>query len=166
VHNAHLEMARAALRELKLDQILWIPTGAPGYRQAPVAPADDRLAMLGLALDDPRYVIDTRELEPGASGYTVDTLRSLRMQYPGAEFTLLIGADQYEKFREWREPDEVARLARLAVFPRPGFSASGANVVAMRPMRVAGTDLRQGGKLAGQVPPAVAHYIEHKGLYR
>jgi nicotinate-nucleotide adenylyltransferase len=159
-------MARAALRELKLDQILWIPTGAPAYRQAPVASAHDRMAMLGLALDDPRYVIDTRELDAGASGYTVDTLRSLRTQYPRAELTLLIGADQYEKFREWREPDEVERLARLAVFPRPGFSAEGANVVAMRPMPVAGTELRQGRKLAGQVPAAVAKYIEQKGLYR
>jgi len=160
-------MARAALRELELDRILWIPTGAPPYREAPVASAEDRVAMLKLALKgEPKYQIDERELAPGASGYTVDTLRALKAQYPREEFTLLIGADQYEKFREWREPDEVARLAQLAVFPRPGFSARGARVVAMPPMKIAGTELRKKEKLAGLVPPAVANYIERKGLYR
>ena len=159
-------MARAALRELELDRILWIPTGSPGYRQPPVASAADRVAMLRLALDDPRYVIDERELAAGASGYTVDTLRSLQRELAGSELFLLIGADQYEKFRDWREPEEVARLAQLVVFPRPGFSARGARVVQMPPNPVAGTELRQGKNLAGQVPAAVANYIERKGLYR
>src|SRR6202008_2593248 len=76
VHNAHLALAGTALRELPLDEILWIPTGTPGYRNPPVAPAEHRLAMLKLALaGEPRYRIDIRELAPGASGYTVDTLR-------------------------------------------------------------------------------------------
>src|SRR5258708_32878731 len=81
VHNAHLAMAGAALRELGLDEILWIPTGAPGYRHAPIASAEHRLAMLKLALaGEPHYRIDIRELAPGASGYTVDTLKSLRSE--------------------------------------------------------------------------------------
>ncbi len=159
-------MARAALRELALDKVLWIPTGAPRYRQPPVASAADRVAMLKLALDDPRYVIDERELAPGASGYTVDSLRALKREHPKDELFLLIGADQYEKFRDWREPDEVTRLAQLVVFPRPGFSARGARVLAMPPMPVAGTELREGKNFAGQVPTAVANYIERKGLYR
>jgi nicotinate-nucleotide adenylyltransferase len=168
VHNAHLEMARAALRELGLDRVLWIPTGAPAYRKPPVASADDRVAMLKLALKgEARYQIDERELAPGASGYTVDTLRALKREYPNAELFLLIGADQYEKFREWREPDDVARLAELVVFPRPGFRVEGdARVVAMPSMPVASTGLRKERKLAGLVPPAVANYIERKGLYR
>src|SRR3954468_17316314 len=136
VHNAHLAMARAALEHLKLDKILWVPTGKPGYRQAPIASADDRLAMLKLALGkEPRYQIDERELGPAATGYTVDTLRSLRKEMQKAELYLLIGADQHEKFHEWRSPGEIERLAKLAVFPRPGFKAKGsALIVPMPPM--------------------------------
>src|SRR5258708_40081031 len=81
VHNAHLAMAGAALRELGLDEILWIPTGAPGYRHAPIASAEHRLAMLKLALaGEPHYRIYLRGLAPGAPGYTVDTRTSLRSQ--------------------------------------------------------------------------------------
>jgi nicotinate-nucleotide adenylyltransferase len=162
-------MARAAIGELKLDKILWIPTGAPRYRQAPIASAEDRVAMLRLALaDEPRYELDERELGPQATGYTVDTLRALHAERPNAELHLLIGADQYQKFREWRSPDEIERLAKVVVFPRPGFETKGgARVVAMPPMPHAATDIRNNdAKLEAQVPPAVANYILRKGLYR
>src|SRR5258705_13875867 len=79
VHNAHLAIAGAALRELKLQQVLWMPTGAPAYRPAPIAPAEHRLAMLKLATaGEPLYSVDERELRPDASGFTVDSVSSLR----------------------------------------------------------------------------------------
>ena len=78
-HNAHLAIAGAALRELELEQVLWMPTGAPAYRPAPVAAAAHRVAMLKLAIEgEPRYVIDERELRPGASGYTFDSVKALK----------------------------------------------------------------------------------------
>jgi nicotinate-nucleotide adenylyltransferase len=161
-------MARAALDQLKLDKVLWIPTGAPKYRQVAIAPAADRIAMLRLALqDEPRYEIDERELAPDATGYTVDTLRALRSEAPQAELYLLMGADQYAKFGEWRSPEEIQRLAKLVVFPRPGFEVKGASAiqVPMPPMPHAATDIRSGKDRTAQVPPAVANYIARKGLY-
>jgi nicotinate-nucleotide adenylyltransferase len=162
-------MARAALDHLKLERILWIPTGHPKYRQGAIASAEDRLAMLKLALaGEPRFEIDERELGRKATGYTVDTLRALHAEKPHAELYLLIGADQYEKFREWRSPEEIERLARLAVFPRPGHAIQGnALVVPMPPMPHAASDIRASeGDVKAQVPPAVANYIARKGLYR
>ena len=174
VHNAHLAMARAALEQLALDRVLWVPTGAPGYRKPPVASAADRLAMLRLALRDEKgFSIDERELSPQASGYTVDTLRALRRELgEAAELYLLLGGDQYAAFASWREPGEVARLARLAVFPRPGFALGERNVktLDLPPMQVSGSDIRaraaRGERLDALVPPAVANYIERHGLYR
>jgi nicotinate-nucleotide adenylyltransferase len=162
-------MARAALDRLKLDRILWIPTGKPNYRQGAIATAEDRLAMLRLALaGEPRFEIDERELKPGATGYTVDTLRALHAERPSDELYLLIGADQYEKFGEWRSPDEIERLATLVVFPRPGFHTRGkALVVPMPPMPHAASDIRAAEvDVKTQVPAAVANYIARKGLYR
>ena len=46
VHNAHVRIAQLALDVLEVDRVLWMPTGAPGYRTPPVASAADRLAML------------------------------------------------------------------------------------------------------------------------
>jgi nicotinate-nucleotide adenylyltransferase len=174
VHDAHLAMARTALGELALDRVLWIPTGAPGYRKPPVASAADRVAMLELALqDEPRFSIDRRELSPDASGYTVDTLRALRRELgKDAQLFLLLGGDQYAAFDSWREPREVARLATLAVFPRPGYQPSDAKVrlVSMPAMNVSASEIREraarGAALDALVPPAVANYIVRHGLYR
>ena len=167
-------MARAALDALRLDRILWIPTGAPGYRKPPVASPAERVAMLELALQgEARFAIDARELAPEASGYTVDTLRALRRELGDrAELTLLLGADQYAAFQSWRAPEEVARLARLAVFARPGFDLdpAEARTIPMAPMAVSASDIRKrvarGASLEGLVPAAVANYIRSHALYR
>ena len=118
-------MARAAHAQLDLDKIVWMPTGAPRYRQAPVASAEHRVAMLRLALESEREgEIDTRELAPGATGYTVDTLLELRLEL-GRDTTmiLLLGADQYEKLGSWHRSSELFSLCRFAVFGRPSTAA-------------------------------------------
>ena len=124
--------------------------------------------MLKLALaGEPRYAVDERELGPQATGYTVDTLRALHKEMPKVELYLLIGADQYEKFNEWRSPEEIERLAKLAVFPRPGFEAKAPLRVPMPPMPHASTSIRNSDvDLKAHVPAAVANYIVRKGLYR
>jgi nicotinate-nucleotide adenylyltransferase len=172
VHNAHLAMARAALDELQLGRLIFMPTGAPRYREPAVASGEQRVAMLRLATEDePRYEIDTRELAPGASGYTFDTLRELRLEL-GAEtpLWLLMGADQYSKLDSWHRPQDVRKLAKIAVFARPGFHLSG-NVrsIQMQPMPISASDIRarvaRGGDISALVPPAVASYVTRHGLY-
>ena len=173
VHNAHLAIAEGALRGLHLDEILWIPTGAPAYRNPPVASAEDRLAMLQLALAaEPRYRIDTRELSPGASGYTVDTLKSLRSEMGSSpSLYLLMGADQYGALATWRRPDEIKKLARIAVFARPGFKSAGSDAesVPMKLLPISASDIRaraaRGERLAGLVPAPVEKYIAQNRLY-
>jgi len=174
VHNAHLAIAGTAMRTLGLDKILWIPTGKPGYRKPPLASVYDRLAMLALAIKgEPDYEIDRRELEANASPYTVDTLTALRAERPQDELYLLLGGDQYASLRRWRQPAEVMRLARLAVFARPGHAVApggDAIIVPMAPLAVSASDIRaraaRGESLAGLVPPAVANYIAENRLYR
>jgi nicotinate-nucleotide adenylyltransferase len=172
VHNAHLAMARAALEFLHLKKLLFLPTGPTRYREPAVAEPEHRVAMLHLALEDePRFRVDKRELRPGASGYTVDTLRSLRAQTHG-DLYFLMGADQLARLGTWHQPDEVRRLAKLAVFARPGYEANDeeVKVIPMEPMAVSASDIRaraaRGESLAGLVPEAVANYIERHGLYR
>jgi nicotinate-nucleotide adenylyltransferase len=173
VHNAHLAMAQAALAQLGLDKVIWIPTRAPGYREAPVASASDRVAMLRMALEsEPRFEIDTRELGEGTSGYTAHTLKELRLELGAdTELWLLIGADQYSKLGSWYRPDEVKRLARIGVFARPGYGLPGgdASTLAFGPMHISGSEIRararRGESLQGLVPDPVANYISDRHLY-
>lgn len=181
VHNAHLRIARLALDSLGLARLLWIPTGAPRYRAAPVAAAEDRLAMLGLALaGEPRYAIDARELRPEASGYTVDTLAALRAELgPEAEMVLLMGSDQYDKLAGWHRWRDLFGLARIAVFARPGWAPEASAEVRaagpvlrvdMPPLDISATEIRarvaRGEDVSGMLPPPVLDYISTHRLYR
>jgi nicotinate-nucleotide adenylyltransferase len=139
-----------------------------------VASAEHRLSMLKLALaGEPRYRIDIRELAPGASGYTVDTLKSLRAESGSTDsLYLLLGGDQYAALATWHRPDEVKKLARIAVFTRPGFKAAGkdAETVPMEPLPISASAIRsraaRGESLAGLVPKPVETYIVQHRLYR
>ena len=171
IHNAHLAMARAALEHLELDQLLFIPTGNPRYRNPARASGEHRVAMLRLALaDEPRFAIDTRELQPGASGYTVDSLRAIAGELPDAKLYLLMGADQYEKLDTWHRPDDIARLAEIAVFGRPGITLKeNPRLIPMQPTPVSASEIRaraaRGAPLNRLVPGAVANYIGRHRLY-
>jgi nicotinate-nucleotide adenylyltransferase len=164
-------MAHAALEHLRLDKVLFIPTGAPKYRSPALASGEHRIAMLRLALaGNEKFAIDERELAPQATGYTVDTLRALRAELGDTELVLLIGADQYAKLGSWHRPDEVARLARVAVFSRPGIQLEDkVRLIPMEPMQVSASEIRaraaRGEDLSGLVPPAVANYIARRRLY-
>ena len=171
-HNAHLAIASAALHELGLRQILWMPTGAPAYRPAPVAAAVHRLAMLKLAIaGEPRYAVDERELQPGASSFTFDTLASLREDFPGASFVLLMGADQYEKRETWHRWPDIEKLCDHAVVARPGSNLNTkAKIISMTPMPISASDIRArlacGEDVSAMLPPPVLGYIREHGLYR
>jgi nicotinate-nucleotide adenylyltransferase len=138
-----------------------------------VAGAEHRLSMLKLALaGEPRYRIDIRELAPGASGYTVDTLKSLRAETGSTHsLYLLVGGDQYAALATWHRPDEVKKLARIAVFARPGFKLAGtdAETVAMKPLPISASDIRArvagGSTIAGLAPESVWKYIMKHKLY-
>ena len=169
VHNAHLAVASAAARALALEKILWLPTGSPPYRPAPVAAAVHRVAMLRLAIaGEPRYAIDERELRPGASGYTVDSIASLKGEHPETRLVLLMGADQYEKRGSWHRWADLEKLCDIAVFARPGSNTK-AKIIPMTPVAISASDIRarigRGEDVSGMLPAAVIGYIREKRLY-
>ncbi len=179
VHNAHLAIAARAFEALGVRRVLWLPTGAPAYRRGPVASAAHRVAMLRLALaGETRYVIDERELAPGHSGYSYDTLAALRAELgTGTPLVMLIGGDQYARLAGWHRWRELFGLARFAVFARSGEGAGpqgvpkgGVTHVAADPMPVSGNTIRarlaRGESVAGMVPAPVLEYIQLHRLYQ
>lgn len=176
-HAGHLMVASDIFAALELNRLLLIPSASPPHKQGLVkATAAQRLEMVRLAVaDDERFLVDDIECRrPGAS-YTVDTLRALRERYPAAELFFVLGVDQMKEFHTWREPDEVARLARLAVVARDGEVPAGEGKYPLVPLRVvridlSATDVRarigRGESIRYFVPDAVREYIEREGLYR
>lgn len=131
IHLGHLLLADEILELLGLDQILFVPAPQPPHKASgELAPARDRYRMTELAIQDhPRFAISDLELRRPGPSYTVDTLEALgKAGGPGAAFYLLVGSEAFLDFLSWRDPQRVARLARLVVIPRTGvpFDPDGA----------------------------------------
>ncbi len=125
IHLGHLLVAQAAVEELGLDRLLFIPAAQSPFKpENRPAPADARLQLLRLALAGKTHcAVDDQEIRRGGISYTVDTLRDYARRFPGAELFYLIGADNVLKLDEWREPAVLARLAEFVAIPRPGGAA-------------------------------------------
>jgi nicotinate-nucleotide adenylyltransferase len=179
-HVGHWLAAVDAFDSLGLDRLLFIPASTqPLKARASVASAADRLAMVRLmAQGDERFGVDPIEIERAGLSFTVDTLRSLHAREPQAEWVLCIGTDAWAHFARWREPDEVRRLATIALLPRDGSvpdaamvaADPGTVVVPMRRVDVSSTEVRArvraGRSVRGFVTEPVAAYIAAHGLYR
>jgi nicotinate-nucleotide adenylyltransferase len=176
-HNAHLALARAAVAQLRLDELRIFPTGHAYHRGGTISPAPDRLAMARLAFGGlAKTTVDDRETRRPGPTYTVDTLRELRAELGEPQLFLVIGEDQARAFTSWHEWAEIARMATLCVAHRGSSSADvavpEAAIVTLElpPMPESATDIRaragRGEAIASLVPPAVAGYIAAHHLYR
>lgn len=121
VHFGHLRMAQELADALNLDTVHFIPAANPPHKNAPAISADQRAAMVKLAIaGNDTFVFDDRELHrPGAS-YTLDTLLSLREELgQQASITLFMGSDAFTKFDTWHRWQEIIRLCHIALVQRP-----------------------------------------------
>jgi nicotinate-nucleotide adenylyltransferase len=122
VHLGHLLIAQAAIEELGLDRLFFIPAAQSPFKpENEPAAASSRLQLLRLALaGNTNCEIDEQEIRRGGISYTIETLRDYARRFPKAELFYLIGADNAAKLQEWHEANELARLAQFVVIPRPG----------------------------------------------
>ncbi|NLF29520.1 MAG: nicotinate (nicotinamide) nucleotide adenylyltransferase [Planctomycetes bacterium] len=191
VHVAHLIVARHVAEHFGAPRVLLMPTGCPPHKEAPLAAAEHRLAMLRrVAQDDPLFDVSTLELERRGPSYTYDTLVDLRRQVGQAtELVWIIGMDMLAELPNWHRVADVVALARLVTVARPPMPPDlGAVLAGLRRTCPAGrvdqlerdilaTPLidisstqirrrcREGRSIAYLTPAPVAAYIQTHGLY-
>ena len=179
VHLGHLILAEAALEQLDLDRILFIPAAISPFKQdsPPGASAEQRLRMLRLATAaEPRFEVDDRELRREGPSYTIDTVRSLMGDHPGVRFLLLIGSDNLREFNGWHDATELGNLVDIAVLDREGnpdtadTAGSPGFPVVRRRIDLSSTEIRErlaaGLSVRFMVPPAVYDVIMTEHPYR
>jgi nicotinate-nucleotide adenylyltransferase len=129
VHIGHLIQADDARARLALDRVLFVPARVPPHKDAAwLLDGRDRLELLDLALRDaPAFEVSRVDLDRDGPSYTVEMIRIVRASLPAdAEVFFLMGSDSLLDLPGWRAPDEILRLARVVVFPRPGHDPSAA----------------------------------------
>ena len=179
VHHGHLILARDAVEQLGLSQLIFVPAAVSPHKlvSAPGADGAQRLAMLRAAVaGEPRFAVDPCELERPGPSYTVDTLLDLRRRLPaGASLFYLIGEDNLTKLDTWHRAGELLALATFVVFrrldrPAPVRPAAAAGFpVLERRVDLSATEIRKrvaaGRSIRYFVPESVAAIIEAEPLY-
>lgn len=184
VHNGHLAAARRAREAGELDAVVFIPAAVSPLKVGRmVAPDEDRLAMLRLAIaDEAAFSVSDYEIAKAGVSYTIDTVRHFEAAWPDARFILIIGADSLATLHRWREARALVDRCEILTLARPGWTVDCvpgfdeavaarllAGVVADFSQDVSSSEVRRrlaaGRSASGLVPAAVADYIRRRNLY-
>jgi nicotinate-nucleotide adenylyltransferase len=178
IHTAHLEVAEAVRERLALDRMLLMVANQPWQKVGarPLTPAEDRFAMVEAAAADwPGLEPSRMEIDRGGPTYTIDTVRQLLDEEPGAEVTLVVGSDVVGGLTTWKDEAALQGAVTLAVVGRPGVDPVAPPPgwrtvqVPVAPFDVSSTELRRrleaGLPVEGWVPEPVIRCIARRGLY-
>lgn len=184
VHREHVNLARAAVKELGLDKLIIMPTAQSPHKSGKlVADFWQRFEMCRLAFSEiPQAEVSNYELTRGGISYTYLTCGHFAELYKDAERYFIIGADMLENFPQWKNPQAILEKFSLAACAREDgnkFNEYKERVeeafntrVAVIPFigeKVSSTAVRTlaalGEDFGGYVNADVCQYICENGLY-
>ena len=195
IHYGHLRIAIEIYEQCHLAEVRLIPSAFPPLRQPPLASAELRLTMVKLALHNVMgLTVDDREFKQTAPSYTVNTLQSLRRDYPDTPLCFIIGMDAFINLPKWHQWQQLSELAHFIILQRPNYALPSSSPLhtllakqvstpqALRKQTaglvffanvpscdISATRIRKhiaaGKQLAGLVPASVLEFIQTHQLY-
>ncbi|MCL2806692.1 MAG: nicotinate-nucleotide adenylyltransferase [Coriobacteriia bacterium] len=179
VHNAHMDLAQAALESHSLDKVLFVPTGQPVRKLGKTfADPQHRFNMLqAVCADIEGFEVSPLEIMRPEITYSVDTLRELRTLYgEESKLFLILGEDTATDLPTWKDAHEIAQLVVVLYAKRPGsgtdrelpqeftcielpMDAQELSSSLVRSMLFAGKDVQD------LIPPQALSYIREQRLY-
>jgi nicotinate-nucleotide adenylyltransferase len=186
IHHGHLVAASEVRARFNLDEVVFVPTGAPWQKsERRVTPAEDRYLMTVIATAaNPHFTVSRVDIDRDGPTYTIDTLRELHTQYnqegPADELYFITGADALAQILTWRDHQELFELAHFVGVTRPGHPMSPdildglpedrITLMEIPALAISSTDCRErvgaGEPVWYLVPDGVVQYIGKHGLYR
>jgi nicotinate-nucleotide adenylyltransferase len=179
IHHGHLVAASEVATLFELEEVIFVPTGEPWQKaERRVSPAEHRYLMAVIATaSNPRFWVSRVDIDREGPTYTIDTIRDIEKQRPGAELFFITGADALGQILSWKDAEETLRRARFIGVTRPGYDLSvdhlptdSVTLLDVPAMAISSSDCR--GRVAtGQpvwylVPDGVVQYINKHRLYR
>ena len=181
IHHGHLVAASEVQAWFGLDEVVFVPTGAPWQKSdREVSPPEHRYLMTVIATaSNPRFRVSRVDIDRGGPTYTIDTLRDLRAAMPDAELFFITGADALADIFSWRAPAELFELAQFVGCTRPGHEMDPATLREIPPERVTMVEIpalaisstecrartQRGEPVWYLVPDGVVQYIAKNRLY-
>lgn len=181
IHLAHVEAASIARDILDLDFVYLVPAGNPYHRGEVVASIEQRVAMCERAAQGHDWLkVSTVDTDRIGNTYTIDTISDLasefKQEFPNdrVEWFLILGADAYKNFPQWRQPEEIAKNVSIVVVSRPGENHQELDhfpccFIDVPGWEISSTQVRLAVKdsesIAELVTPSVNEYIKTNKLY-
>lgn len=123
-HNGHVNSLVTVQKKMGFDKIHIIPNNQNPLKIPTELPnAEHRIEMSkqAFATYGPAFFVDDIEIKRGGKSYTIDTVLELRKQYDAKDLYLIIGADNFETFSEWKDWKKILTEINLVVTTRPGY---------------------------------------------
>ncbi len=186
IHNGHLLLACAAYSELKLDKVVFMPSGNSYMKDESTIETDEnRMKMVELAIEDyPMFITSDMELKREGNTYTSDTLLQLKEEHPQDSFFFICGADCLYTIEKWKDPQIIFDNCTILTVIRNGVEKSRLQkksdelmerfhgsiyVLAFQETDISSTDIRkqikEGKNINNLIPEKVKKFIECKHLY-
>jgi nicotinate-nucleotide adenylyltransferase len=177
IHHGHLVAASEVAQNYDLDEVIFVPTGQP-WMKTGVSSGEHRYLMTVIATAaNPRFTVSRVDLERQGPTYTIDTLRDIQAERPDAELYFISGADAIAQIMEWKDHEELWKLAKFVAVSRPGHALSirglpeqSVSSMEVPALAISSSDCR--ARVSGGypvwylVPDGVVQYITKHHLYR
>lgn len=168
VHTGHIALAKSLGEKAGLDEVWLMVSPQNPFKKEATDLLDDlsRLEMVREAVrDEERLKASDYEFRLPKPSYTWHTLQALIHDYPGTEFTLLIGGDNWAAFDKWYCHEQILSTCPIVVYPRQGSPVDtthlppGVTVVDTPLLNISSTEIRQrireGKSIQGMVPECI-----------
>ncbi|MCC4248993.1 MULTISPECIES: nicotinate-nucleotide adenylyltransferase [Microbacterium] len=177
IHHGHLVAASEVAQSFDLDEVVFVPTGRP-WQKADVTESEHRYLMTVIATaSNPQFTVSRVDIDRAGPTYTIDTLRDLKRERPGAELFFITGADAVAQILGWRNHQELWDLAHFVAVSRPGhvlttegLPTDDVSQLEIPALAISSTDcrarVRRGHPVWYLVPDGVVQYIAKHHLYR
>lgn len=179
IHTGHLTLGKLLCEQGLVDELWFLVSPLNPFKQTTNDLLDDqaRLQLVKLAVrNEPQLQVSDFEMHLPRPSYMVHTLEKLREAYPDREFVLVIGADNWLRFDQWYESEEILNHHPILVYPRPGYEIDpstlpdGVTLVDTPLIDISSTQIRNGitrGNFDGKgLPPQVWKEIKRQGYYK
>ncbi len=177
IHHGHLVAASEVAQSFDLDEVVFVPTGRP-WQKDEVTASEHRYLMTVIATaSNPQFTVSRVDIDRDGPTYTIDTLRDLKSQRPGADLFFITGADAVAQILSWRNHQELWDLAHFVAVSRPGhvlttegLPTEDVSQLEIPALSISSTDcrarVRRGHPVWYLVPDGVVQYIAKHHLYR
>ena len=125
-HIGHLLIAQTVCEAENFDKVLFIPAYSPPHKNG-ITTIDYRIDMVKIAIkDNPKFEYSDVDVLRKGTSYSIDSIIDIKkkLKLNKNEIHYLIGSDSLIDFKNWKEPREILKEARVIVAIRPGFRPS------------------------------------------